>query len=99
MRDTSAAQGNRNHGEAALCVCSDRSQPHHQTIENGLLGIVVAIADADSSGMAPDARRQEQESEPRSGQRRVDLPPEIPTRDNLESPGMKEGFSDEEDEA
>jgi hypothetical protein len=30
---------------------------------------------------------------------RVDLPPEISTRDNLESPAMREGFSDEEDEA
>jgi hypothetical protein len=71
MRDISAAQGSRNHGEEALRVGSDRSQPQHQTIENGLLGIVVAIADADSSGMTPDARCQEQESEPRSGQRRV----------------------------
>ena len=73
MRDLSAAQGRRNHGEETLRVCSDRSQPHHQTIENGLLGIVVAIADADASGMTPDARRQEQESEPRSGQLRAAL--------------------------
>lgn len=29
----------------------------------------------------------------------TDLPPEIPTRDNLESPAMRKGFSDEEDEA
>jgi hypothetical protein len=32
-------------------------------------------------------------------QREADLPPEISTRDNLESPSMREGFSDEEDEA
>src|SRR6516225_376092 len=67
MRDTSAAQGEGNHGEEAVCLCRDRSQPHHQTIEYGLLGIVVAVADADSPGMTPDACRQEQEPEPRSG--------------------------------
>ena len=71
MRDTSAAQGDGNHGEEAVCVCRDRSQPHHQTIEYGLLGIVVAVADADSPGMTPDACRQEQEPEPRSGQSSV----------------------------
>ena len=60
MRSESATQRGWNHGREAVFVRQQAAQPRHEPIKQTLLRIVIAVADADPSRMAPNAGRQEQ---------------------------------------
>ena len=55
----------------AIGSAHDAPQALHELLEEMLLLIVIAIADARASGMAPEARSQKQKAQPRRGQRSV----------------------------
>jgi hypothetical protein len=50
---------------------SDFAQTIHELLKRAFLLVMVAIADAHPAGMAPDSGGQEQEAQPRRGQRGV----------------------------
>src|SRR6266478_8658352 len=47
---------------------SDAAQPFHQPLKQSSLRVVIAVADPDATGVAPDFRCQEQETQTRDGQ-------------------------------
>ena len=50
---------------------SDAAQPIHQSLEQSSLRVLIAVADAHSSGMAPDFGRQKQKTQSRRRQSRM----------------------------
>ena len=58
VRCWSAAQRRGDYRREPVRAAGNRSQPVHQALEDAFLLVVVAVADADPPGMAPDPGRQ-----------------------------------------
>ena len=68
---TSAEQGARNYRSEAFLRCGNGPEPVHQALKDTLVRIMIAVANAHSTRVAPDPRRQKQKLQPGGGERGV----------------------------
>lgn len=57
------------HRHKSVGSADDRAQPLHESLEEILFRVMVAVADSHSSGVPPDSRRQKQKLQACGGER------------------------------